>query len=193
MKTDSRMKKITSYLKELTIVTAGVLIALFLSNLIENNQARKYQIASIEAVKNEIDSNYNILKVSFERHTALRDTIDKYRKDHILISDLISKAGGLHGGYLKNTGLDFYTKNQINSIDFEMMSMLMNMKSTSKLIEIKMEKLMDYLYPNLFVDTEESKMLVILYLNNVLNSETQLMLSYVDFFYEYVENKCNTE
>ena len=40
---------------------------------------------------------------------------------------------------------------------------------------------MDYLYPNLFEDSEESKMLVILYLENVINSETTLMDSYENF------------
>jgi hypothetical protein len=93
---------------------------------------------------------------------------------------------------MSNMGLEFYSRNQINSIDFEMMSMLMNMKSTSELIDTKMEKLMDYLYPNLFADSEESKMLFILYLRNVFESENQLMITYENFIDENIKTTHNT-
>lgn len=88
--------------------------------------------------------------------------------------------------FLRNTGLDFYKRNEINSIDYEMMIMLMDMESNSKLIDTKLEKLMDFMYPNLFVDSEESKMLVVLYLGNLLNSEMQLMHSYELFIDKYI-------
>lgn len=186
MKINHIMKKIKSYFKELTIVTIGVLIALVISNFKENNQARKYHIASTEAVKDEINLNYAALKVAIERHTNLQDTIYKYSKEHVLLRDLILKADGLHGAFLRNTGLDFYKRNEINSIDYEMMIMLMDMESNSKLIDTKLEKLMDFMYPNLFVDSEESKMLVVLYLGNLLNSEMQLMHSYELFIDKYI-------
>jgi len=67
------------------------------------------------------------------------------------------------------------------------------MNSALKLIDTKMEKLMDYIYPNLFVDSEESKKLVSLYLNNVLSTEIQLMDIYEDFNNKYIEEKHNTK
>ena len=194
MKINSIMNKIKSYLKELTIVTIGVLIALVISNFKENNQARDYYNASIETVKNEVEVNYSFLKNIIEDQTRLLDTINKYSADHITISDLIiEKGGGLQVATLNNLGLEFYKNNQINSVDFEMMSRLIRMQSVSKIIDTKMGKLMDFVYPNLFVDSEESKKLVSLYLNNVLNSEIQLMHTYEDFINEYIENKHNTE
>ncbi|MFK5959001.1 MAG: hypothetical protein QM495_09060 [Lutibacter sp.] len=188
------MKEIKSYLKELTIVTIGVLIALIISNFKENNQARDYYNSSIETVKNEVEVNNSILKNIIESQTRLLDTINKHSADHITISDLIvEKGGGLPVATLNNLGLEFYKNNQLNSVDFEMMSSLIRMQSISRIIDTKMEKLMDFVYPNLFVDSEESKKLVSLYLNNVLNSEIQLMHTYEDFINEYVENKNNTE
>ena len=56
-----------------------------------------------------------------------------------------------------------------------------------------MEKLRDYLYPNLFVDSEESKMLFILYLRNVLESETQLTQTYENFIDDYIKTKHNIQ
>jgi hypothetical protein len=187
------MKKIKSYLKELTIVTIGVLIALFLSNLKEKNQARKYQTASIETIKNEVEANYSSLKEVMEKQTKLLDTIKKHSNDHIQIGDLISKASGIQIATLSNTGLEFYKRNEINSIDFEMMSMLIQINILSELIGTNMEKLRDYLYPNLFVDSEESKMLFILYLRNVLESETQLTQTYENFIDDYIKTKHNIQ
>jgi len=192
MKTNSIIVKAKTYLKELTIVTAGVLIALLISNHKENNQARDYHKASIETIKNEVQANYTSLKSIIEKQTELLDTINKYSDDPITISNLIvGKGGGIQGTTLSNSGLEFYKNNQINSIDFEIMSRLISMESTSKLIDTKMEKLLDYLYPNLFIDSKESKRLVALYIKNLLNSEIQLMQTYEKFINEYVENKNN--
>ncbi|ADV47490.1 transporter, cation channel family [Cellulophaga algicola DSM 14237] len=65
------------------------------------------------------------------------------------------------------------------------MSRLIEIEATSKLIETKMDKLMDYLYPNLFVASEESKKLIVLHLKNVLNSELKLEQLYKEFITEY--------
>lgn len=187
------MKEMKSFLRELTIVTVGVLIALFLSNLKENNQAIKYQIASIKTINSEITENYSDLKSVVEKQTRLLDTIKKYSADHITLNDLILiKGGGLQIAQLRNAGLEFYAKNQINLIDFEMMSRLIDMKSTSKLIEIKVEKLLDFLNPNFFVDSKESKMLVFIYLDNVLDSENHLLQLYESFTDDYIKTTHNT-
>jgi len=178
--------KIKGYLKELTIITAGVLIALLISNYKENSQARMYYRASVETVKNEVQSNFSNLKSIIETQNVLIDSIKKYSADTITISDLIiEKGGGIQGIALSNSGLEFYKKNQINAIDFKMMSRLIEIESTSKLIETKMDKLMDYLYPNLFVASEESKKLIVLHLKNLLNSELKLEQLYKEFITEY--------
>ncbi|WP_372752646.1 hypothetical protein [Labilibaculum sp.] len=91
MKTN--FKDIKPYLIEFTIVTAGVLVALFLSNYKENNQTRKYYITSIETINNEIETNYKDLKGTIEGHMNLLDTIKKYRTNHITIRELIINKG----------------------------------------------------------------------------------------------------
>jgi len=103
MKTNSIIVKAKTYLKELTIVTAGVLIALLISNHKENNQARDYHKASIETIKNEVQANYTSLKSIIEKQTELLDTINKYSADQITISNLIvGKGGGIQGTTLSS-------------------------------------------------------------------------------------------
>ncbi len=102
---------------------------------------------------------------------------------------ILEKGGGLSSASLSNTKLEFYKRNQLNLIDFEMMSNLIIIENITKAIDIKMEKLMVFLYPTLFADSEESKELLILQLNNLLESEIQLMKQYEDFIDKYIDDK----
>lgn len=183
-----------SYLKDLSIVTIGVLIALVISNFKENNQAKKYQIASIETVKHEVEKNHTELRKAVEQQIRALDTIYKYSDDHISLFDLLHKTGGLQFPTLSNTGLEFYTKNQISSIDsidFKMISTLIQMNKLSDHIDTKLEKLMDFLSPNVYVDSKESKVMTINYLCNALDSEKLLMNSYENFIDEYIKTVHN--
>ncbi len=181
------MKKIKPYLIEFTIVTAGVLIALFLSNIKESNQARKYHLASIEAINMEIQDNYSQLKSVVEEQTNLLDTLIKYTESSDTILNLFRKANGLTVSTLSNSGLDFYKRDQINSIDFKIMSRLILMNSLSDLIQTKAEKLGNFAYANVLNNSKESKKILVLYLQDVLNTEKQLIKINEDFINEYVE------
>ena len=77
------------------------------------------KMAHHETIKNEVEANYSHLKEVMESQTRLLDTIIKYSEDQISIYDLFHKIGGLQVPTLSNTGLEFYKRNQINSIDFE--------------------------------------------------------------------------
>lgn len=184
MKINSIIKDIKFYLKELTVVTIGVLIALFLSNIKEYSQARRYYVASIKTINNEVKTNYSHLKGVVEKQTNLLDTLIKHTEDSSLIVDLFKKSNGLQFATIDNSGLEFYKRNQINSIDFEMMSTLINMNIISGIIDTKLEKLAEFTYSNAFDNSKESKMTVILHLRDVLNTENQLMEMYENFIDE---------
>ncbi|MBN2639732.1 MAG: hypothetical protein JXR65_11680 [Bacteroidales bacterium] len=104
------LNKIRSFLKELIIITIGVLIALFVSNLRENIQAEKYYKASIETIKQEVESNYANLKDVVEKQTSLLDTINKYSADRTTSHLILVKGGGLKMAPLNHSGLGFYKK-----------------------------------------------------------------------------------
>ncbi|MFC0877144.1 hypothetical protein ACE01N_11140 [Saccharicrinis sp. FJH2] len=182
------MKKIKPYLIEFTIVTAGVLLALFLNNLKESNDARKYHIASMRTINMEVQDNYSNLKGVIEKQTNLLDSLTKYTESSRTLLDIFQEKGGLTIATVSNAGLDFYKKDQINSIDFKMMSKLILMNYLSGMIDTKIEKLSDFIYPNMFNNSKESKQMVSFYLKDVLGTENQLITTYEDFIKEYVEN-----
>lgn len=191
MKLNSLLQKARNYLKELTIITVGVLIALFISNYKENNQAKDYHSASIETIYAEVEANYLSLKGVIEQRTCSLDTITKYSEDNITINDLIKKMNGVQFATLNNTGLEFYTRCKISLIDFEIMSTLYKMKFLSELIGIKLERLSDFVYSNVLVDSKESKTITALYLRDVLNTEHQLLQIYKSLIDENDETENN--
>lgn len=177
----TNMKKYKSYFIEFTIVTIGVLIALFLNSVKENYQAEEYQKASLKTIKKEVEENYSSLKGVIEKQSKVVDTFKVHVNDDISIYDVIRKTSGIQSPNLSNSGLELYTRNQISSIDLEVMSTLVHMNKLSELIGIKLEKLMDYVYPNIFDNSKESKMMFIMYVQNVLDSENQLLHLYQTF------------
>jgi len=193
MKTNSIKRSIKSYLMELIIVTAGVLIALFLSNLKESNQARKYHSASIETINKEINANYTELKEVIEKQIKFHDTLTKYVRTPIIIGKIIEKAGGIQSSELSNTGLDLYKRNQISSIDFEMIATLNEMKYASEIIETKLNRLINFLYQNILDGSEESKIVLSVHLQDVLGTEKRLLKLYKDYIDVNMEAKEHKE
>lgn len=183
------MKKIRDYLMELIIVTAGVLIALFLSNLKESNQALKYYKASIETINNEVKANNSDLKGVIEDQMKLHDTLIKYGNSPISILEILQKSSGVKFATLNNSGLEFYKRNQINSIDFELMSKLNQMGTISKLIDIKLDRLINFIYLNIFDNSKENKMVLSIYIQDALDSEKQLMREYKEYIDKYIETE----
>lgn len=191
MKVNFKMKNIKPYLIELIIVTVGVLLALYLSNLKESNQAIKYHKASIETIEKEVKANYSELNAVIEKQKKFHDTLVKYGKKPILIGKIFEKTGGLQFAELNNSGLDIYKKNQINSINFDIMSDISSMKNKSKIIDNKMNRLMDFAYLNMFDNSMESKMVFSIYIQDVLDSEKKLMKLYKDYIDKNIETENN--
>jgi len=193
MKTNSITKNIKSYLIELIIVTAGVLIALFLSNLKESNQAQEYHRASIETINKEIKANYSKLKEVLEKQTKFHDTLIKYRDKPIIIGKIFEKSGGLQSSELSSTGLDLYKRNQINSIDFEMISVLNEMNSLSEIIEAKLNRLIDFAFKNILDNSKGSKLVLSVHIQDALGSEKHLLKLYKDYIDKNINTKDNAK
>lgn len=186
------MKKFKSYFIEFIIVTAGVMIALFLSNFKESNQARKYHEAAIRTINMEVQSNYFSLNQAIEKQTNTNDTLIKYSDSPETVYELLSKSTGFNAAALSNTGLEFYKNDKLNSIDFELMASLILMKALSDHIMTRVEKLADIIFSTNLDNSKESKQIIILHLESLLSTEKQLLKIYEDFIDEYVENN-NTD
>ncbi|WP_282016103.1 hypothetical protein [Marinifilum flexuosum] len=191
MKINLRKEKVVSFLKELTIVTTGVLIALVISNFKENYQVRKYHKASIETINSEVEANYSSLKGVIEKQMQLHDTLVKYIETPILIGEIFGRMGGLKASELSNAGLDLYKRNKIDAIDFKIMSILAEMDYTSNIVDGKLDRLVNFVYLNILDSSKESKLIVSLHIKDVLNSEKHLLKIYKDYIDKNIETENN--
>ncbi|MCB0497032.1 MAG: hypothetical protein KDC79_12910 [Cyclobacteriaceae bacterium] len=182
-----------SYLKDLTVVAIGVLIALLLNSFKESYQANQYHKTSLKTIESEISENLSDLNEVLDKQIGTLDTLKKYQSKSIAIDQLFAKSSGLQAATLRNVSLEFYSRNNVSNIDYEIMSNLIRMKSLSELITVKLNKLVDYLYPNIFEKSEESKLLTIMYLENLIESETQLTQLYKSYLEEHKKVKSNME
>ncbi len=164
-----------STLKEVILITTGVLIALFVSNLKENYENEHYRKTSVEAVLNEVDDNYKSLEAVITVHKNLLDTLAAYKDGSDRVVDLFRKTNGMPFATLRNAGWEFYKRNQINNIDFELMSDLVHINILLDIIDTKLDKILDYAYTHTLERSEESKTVIMLHLANILDTETQLL------------------
>ena len=183
------VEKAKAVFKELVTLTAGVLIALLIDGYSDKRQAQQYHATSLETVKKEIQANFADLETVFEQQLQLRDTIEHYLEDSTSMNALFEQAGGLKSASLSHTGLAFYSKNEIGLIDLKVMSALVQMNTLSEVIDIKMGKLVDFVYPNVFTHSRASKQLLLIYLTNVLESEQQLLDLYGEFIDQYLPDQ----
>lgn len=77
-------------------------------------------------------------------------------------------------------------------IDFELMSTLYKTKVLSELIEIKLERLSDFAYSNIQVNSKESRTILSLYIRDVLNTEHQLLKIYERLSEETIATENNS-
>lgn len=175
------MNKVKSYLSELTVVAIGVLIALLLNNLKENYEAEEYNNASLETIKIEVKENLSELSKVLIRHISTLDTLRKYENEKLSLSSLFIKSGGLQSATLRNVSYEFYARNKISTIDYDVMSSVIRMKSLTELITFKLSQLSEFIYENTFEKSKESKLLTITFLENLIESETQLKYFYQDY------------
>jgi hypothetical protein len=123
----------------------------------------------------------------------LLDTLIKYTDSPNTILEIFDKSYGFQIATLHNTGLDFYKKNQINSIDFKIMSTLIDINFQSRIIDSKIDQLIDLIYSVPLDTSKKTKLIIISHLRLVLSMEKQMIKNCEDFIIEYVKNKNNAE
>jgi hypothetical protein len=90
--------------------------------------------------------------------------------------------------------LPHYTiQDWINSIDFKIMSTLIDINFQSRIIDSKIDQLIDLIYSVPLDTSKKTKLIIISHLRLVLSMEKQMIKNCEDFIIEYVKNKNNAE
>lgn len=185
-----RMKKnngVLNYLKEITIVVIGVLIAVFISNYKDSVDNEKYIEKTLLAIENDIKLSQSDLDTIYNRHLKLFEILREKLEGsepldpELTLVELIASSGGFQVTTSKNISLRFFINQKAELLEYDIISKLLDIETQSELLQLKTRRLTDFFYENIDEGGEEVFMKLAYYLNDILDSEHTLLESYSEF------------
>jgi len=184
------MKKnngVLNYLKEITIVVIGVLIAVFISNYKDGIDNEKYIEKTLLAIENDIKLSQSDLDTVYNRHLELFEILREKLEEsepldpELTLVELISSSGGFQVTTSKNISLRFFINQKAELLEYDIISKLLDIETQSELLQLKTRRLTDFFYENIDEGGEEVFMKLAYYLSDILDSENTLLESYSEF------------
>lgn len=172
------MKKILS---EIITVILGILIALFINNWKEEASNKKYIQDTLTSIHKEMEESHAEVEKVLQTHYTLADSLTNNLTNNRSTREIIGQVGGMKFPFIKNIGLRFFIAGKAELIEYEVISSLTEIEQGTNLLEKKLDKLMDYTYENMENTDEKSKMMFLIHLSNVMDSESQLLEQYDSF------------
>lgn len=174
--------KISNFFKEIAIVVIGVLIAVSINNFKENYENEKYIKKTLTAIQNEINQSEAAVKSVLKRHIERIDSVQVglYNEQESL-GDLVLRLGGIQSPEIKNIGLRFFISSKAELVDYQIIAQLSDIENSTELLDVKMKRLIDFMYDNITEKDKRTKTKFNYYLENVVNSESKLLELYAKF------------
>lgn len=178
--------QIASFLREVSIVVIGVLIALFINNWNEKVKHDKFINKTLFAIGKEIKSSKRDVEKTLDKHILVADSImASTNYETKSIRQTFIRLGGLQIPEIKNIGLRFFIANNADLVEYEIISDLSEIEFSSKGFELKMNKLLDLSYELMDSKNKEDKIKIAQILSEVIENEEYLLELYNDFLSKY--------
>lgn len=175
-------QKITSFLREIIIVVLGVLIAVYISKLRDDAQDERFIKKTLFAIEEEIKENKLRLEKVLDRHRIVIDSMHQIKNDEAAsLAELLERFGGIQYAGNTNIGLRFFISSKAELVDYKTISQLSKIEFTSDLLSKKMENLIEFSYNQMEKKDSVSKLKFVIYLSNVIDSESNLIELYDHF------------
>lgn len=175
-------QKITSFLREIIIVVLGVLIAVYISKLRDDAQDERFIKKTLFAIEEEIKENKLRLEKVLDRHRIVIDSMHQIKNDEAAsLAELLERFGGIQYAGNTNIGLRFFISSKAELVDYKTISQLSKIEFTSDLLSKKMENLIEFSYNQMEKKDSVSKLKFVIYLSNVIDSESSLIELYDHF------------
>jgi len=181
MKT-KKQNRFLKFLKEIAIVVIGVLIAVSINKIKENIDNRNYINKTLNTIEKEINQSEVELEKVLSKHLLTVDSISaNINNKKESLTDIVFRLGGIQGAEIKNIGLRFFISNKADLMEYEVISKLSDIEIASKLINDKMDRLVDFTFANMDKKDRISKEKFLLHLKNLINTENGLLKLYSEF------------
>jgi hypothetical protein len=180
-----KSKQILNYLKDVTIVVIGVLIAVSIGNYKENLSNKVYLKKTLKAIEGEVISSQSDIDTVLKRHIELYVKFENEfeESDQTLVEFLVS-SGGFQVAAIKNISLRFFVSNKAELLEYEMISQLLEIESIINILSVKVERFSDFAYNRFNDKDKEVKKKFTYLLADEIESEQTLLESYSSFLNE---------
>ncbi len=170
------MKHLSKLIREIIPVIIGILIALFINNWNEDRKDKEYLNRIFSAIEKELEDSVADIKDVIPAQMASIDTVDVYLNDDKLpMLDLLNKVNGLHFPTIKTNAWNSISNSKIELISYEKLSALADIEDRKENLQLRFERQLDILFPNLENAGSGKKILFKMTLGDIINAEQELI------------------
>lgn len=168
------MKTINKLLLDIIPVVFGVLIALFISGWKQSYDDQQFLDKMYATINQEMEGNVESLTEVLTKHYAFIDSTTAYMEDEdVSIAEILQM--NFQVANIQNTGWRAFTNSRLELVDFEVMATLTSLDDSKHNLNLKFEKLMDFIVNNLNSKKREDKMTMLVLVMNLVDSEEALI------------------
>ena len=166
---------IKKFIKDLTPVLLGVLIALWLNNW---NERRKDQIF-IENFYRSLKKEFKDADMEIDEKIPLQqkliDSLNVYSNNQeTSLIQVIEKGGGFTGPLIRLNYWNALSKSKIELINYKKIAILSNIDEGNKLLKYKQNKILDFIYSNLTEKGKKQKVLLKIMITELINTQRNI-------------------
>ena len=159
-------------IKEIIPVTIGILIALYINNWNENQKNTNYINQISSSIDKELNETNEDIIDHIEIQKSLIDTLDFYEKNtKISILIAVKKARGIHMPKIRINSWKAISNTKIELMSYEKVSALANIEEQKKILNTKIENLMNFIYSNTKETGIDKKQLLKLMMQDIISTE----------------------
>lgn len=177
-----KSKGILYFLREVSIVVIGVLIAVSIGNYKESEDNAQYLEKTLIAIENEIEISQIELDTVLKRHIRLYEILEsEIGENDRSLGELVSGSGGFQVASIKNVSLRFFVSNKAELLEFELISQLLEIELMTGMLSDKIKLMSDFVYDHVNEGNDEVKIKFAYLLANIIDGEQTLLKAYSSF------------
>lgn len=152
------------------------MIALLINNWNEDRKDKKYLNQIFSSIEKELEESKADIKEVIPKQQALMDSIEIYlNNETVSLFDIVKKAdNGVNFATIKNNSWKAIANSKIELIDFEKLSVLSDIDEGKENLNLKNEKILDFLYKNLKETGQAKKEVFNIFIQDIIWTEENL-------------------
>lgn len=163
------------FIKEITPVIAGILIALFIDNWNSNRKDEAYIDQVFSTIDNELKESEEDINEVIPIQKTFIDSLDFYSNNNqISIMDITKKSGNIYVPQIKTSAWKSVSGSKIDLISYDKITTLSNIEEQKETLKNKSEFLTNMLYSNLHETDKNKKQTIKMLISDIIQTEKSI-------------------